>query len=222
MKQIPVLIVLSLAISFCNLLTGNKNGNSNSNNSNSNNSNSNSSSTGGTDKSGLPAADKPEPTAAQTATLEGGQPVNWNQQGITWMMPAKWSEASKSTTTSFMWKSPGSGDAAFVIGNISNMNADFPVDVSIKAFYDQAAGRQKNGEVAEVHWLELDGVRGVEFLETPPESKDSPRRLQWIAYRKYAGQTQLVNLILSSEGQHFDKHKDALFAILYSTKLVHQ
>ncbi|HEY0544961.1 MAG TPA: hypothetical protein VGC91_06150 [Pyrinomonadaceae bacterium] len=215
MKQIPVLIVLSLAVSLCNLtqkLTGNKNDNANSN------SNQASSNT----KDGLPAADKPEPTAAQTAALEGGQAVSWNQQGITWMMPAKWSEVSKSTNTSFNWKSPGSADAAFVIGSISNMSGDFPTDVSIKAFYDQAADRKKNGEVAEVRWLEIDGLRGVEFLETPPESRDGIRRLQWMTYRKYAGQTQLVNLILSTEGQYFDKHKDELHAILYSTKLVHQ
>lgn len=213
MKQIPVLIVLSLAVSLCNLtqkLTGNKNDNANSNQASSNT------------KDNLPPADKPEPTAAQTAALDGGQAVSWNQQGITWMMPAKWSESDKSTNNSFNWKSPGSGDAAFVIGSISPMGGDFPTDVSIKAYYDGAVTRQKNGEVSEVHWLELDGLRGVEFLEAPPEAKDGIRRLQWIAYRKYAGQTQMVDLILSTEGQYFDKHKDALYAILYSTKLVHQ
>ncbi|MBV9211177.1 MAG: hypothetical protein JOZ52_11135 [Acidobacteria bacterium] len=216
MKQIPVLIFLSLVISLCNLtqkLTGNKNDNSNSNQATAN-----SNSKGGGD---LPPADKPEPTAAQTAALEGGQQVSWDQQGITWMLPAKWSEVSKSTKDSFNWKSPGSGDAAFIIASISAMGGDFPTDVSLKAFYDQAVTRQKNGEVSEVHWLELDGVRGVEFLETPPEAKDGIRRLQWITYRKYAGQSQMVNLILSTEGQYFDKHKDELFAILYSTKLVH-
>jgi hypothetical protein len=50
---------------------------------------------------------------------------------------------------------------------------------------------------------------------------DDIRRLQWQAYRKYAGQTQLVNLILSTNGAAFPKHEDELYAILYSTKLVH-
>lgn len=213
MKLIPVLIVLSLAVSFCNLaqkLSGNKNDNANSNQASSN------------AKDNLPPADKPAPTAAQTAALDGGQAVDWQQQGISWRLPAKWSEVSKSTNYQFNWKSPGSGDAAFIIASISPMGGDFPTDVSIKAYYDQAVTRQKNGEVSEVHWLELDGLRGVQFLETPPESKDGIRRLQWITYRKYAGQTQMVDLILSTEGQYFDKHKDALYAILYSTKLVHQ
>lgn len=216
MKHIPVLIALLLSLSLCNLterLTGNKNSNTNSSNSNSN-------SSGTGEQGGLPPADKPEPTSAQTAALAGGQSVSWNQQGITWMLPSKWTKMSEESK-SFNWKSPGSWDAAFLLTNISVMDDTFPTDVSIKAYYDQAVGRQKQGEVSEVRWLEMDGVRGVQFLETPPEGKDSPRRMQWIAYRKFGGQTQMVNIMLSSQGQHFEKHKDALYGILYSTKLVH-
>ena len=216
MKLIPILI-LGLALSLCNIvekLKGGKNDNSNSSSSNSNNG-------GKSDKSGLPAADKPEPTAAQTAAIAGGQSVTWDQQGITWTVPAKWTKLSVDSK-SFSWKSPGSFDAGFLIGSISPMGADFPTDVSIKAMYDQAVTRQKNGEVTSVRWLEIDGVRGVEFLESSPEHKDDSRRLQWQAYRKFAGQVQLINLILSSQGQHFEMHKDELFGILYSTKVVHE
>jgi len=218
MKHIPVLVALLLSLSLCNLaekFTGNKNSNSNSSNANSN---SNSPAT--KEQGGLPPADKPEPTQAQTAALAGGQNVNWAQQGITWMLPAKWSKLDQESKQ-FSWKSPGSGDASFLITSISVMPDDFPVEISTKAYYDQAVNRQKQGEVSEVRWLELDGVRGVQFLETPPEGKEDPRRLQWITYRKFGGQTQMVNIILSSQGQHFEKHKDALYAILYSTKLVH-
>jgi hypothetical protein len=221
MKQIPVLIVLTLSLSLCNLtqkLTGSKNDNANSNNATAN---SNSSGTGSAPQSGLPPADRPEPTAAQTAALAGGQSVNWDQQGLTWMLPAKWTKVSEESKL-INWKSPGSWDAGFLITSISVMDANFPTDISLKATYDQQVSRQKNGEVSEVRWLELDGVRGVQFLETPPEGKENPRRLQWIAYRKFAGQSQMVNMILSSQGQHFDKHKDALYGILYSTKLVHE
>lgn len=217
MKLIPMMIVLGLALSLCNIaekLKGNKNGNSNSSSSNSNSSSK-------SDKSGLPPADKPEATAAQSAAIAGGQSVTWDQQGLTWTVPAKWSKVNVDSTT-FNWKSPGSFDAGFLIGNISPMSADFPTDASIKAMYEQAVTRQKNGQVSTVRWLEIDGVRGVEFLETPPEDKAGPRRLQWQAYRKFAGQTQLINLILSSEGQHFDMHKDELFGILYSMKVVHE
>src|SRR6266850_3089411 len=196
MKLIPMLIVLGLSLSLCNIaekLKGSKNDNANSSSANS--------SSGKPDKSGLPTADKPEPTAAQSAAIAGGQSITWDQQGITWTVPGNWSKMSVDSK-SFSWKSPGSSDAGFLIGSISPMGADFPTDISIKAMYDQAATRQKNGEVSSVRWLEIDGVRGVEFLETPPEHKDDPRRLQWQGYRKFAGQVQLINLILSSQGQH--------------------
>ncbi len=216
MKLIPVMIVLGLSLSLCNLADKLK-GSKNDNNTNASGANSNASKTGSAD---LPPAESPEPTAAQTAALAGGQSLTWDQQGITWTVPPKWTKMS-ADSKSFNWKSPGSFDAAFLLTNISVMDASFPVDVSLKAYYDQSVSRQKNGEVAEVRWLELDGVRGVQFLETPPEDKTGARRLQWLAYRKYAGQTQMVNLMLSTQGQHFDKHKDALYGIMYSTKLVH-
>jgi hypothetical protein len=83
----------------------------------------------------------------------------------------------------------------------------------------EAQTRKANGEVNEVRWLSLDGVRGVMFRESAPEDDDSPQRLQWMAYREYKGQTQLVNIILASRGKDFARHEDALYGILYSTKL---
>lgn len=210
------MIVLGFALSLCNLaekLKGNKNDNANSSSANSKSADK--------DKSGLPTADKPDPTAAQSAAIADGQSVSWDQQGITWTVPAKWSKVDVDSKT-LNWKSPGSFDAGFLIGSISPLSADFPTDVSLKAMYEQAETRKKNGEIVSVRWLEIDGVRGIEFLETPPENKEDARRLQWQAYRKFAGQTQLINLILSSQGQHFDMHKDELFGILYSSKIVHE
>ena len=50
---------------------------------------------------------------------------------------------------------------------------------------------------------------------------DDIRRLQWMTYRKFANQTQLVNFILSTSGGKFDNRADELYAIMYSTKIVH-
>jgi len=133
-------------------------------------------------------------------------------------VPQRWKQDSASST-SFNWSSPGSGDAAFLLVNISPMSADFPADISIKAFYDQAQTRKQQGEVSEVRWLKLNGVKGIIFREAAPEDSGSPQRLQWMGYRKYKGQTQLVNIMLSSNGKHFAQHEDALYGILYSTKM---
>ncbi|HYJ45123.1 MAG TPA: hypothetical protein VEV81_00820 [Pyrinomonadaceae bacterium] len=166
------------------------------------------------------AAEKPNPTDAQKAAVAGGEEVKWDQQGMSWTLPKGWTKSDVGKTT-FNYRSAGGGDNGFLIVNISPMGEDFPVDISLKAFYDQAITRKKNGEVEDVRWMELDGLKGVLFREAMPEGQEDPRRLQWIAYRKYAGQTQMVNLMLSTTGRSFDKQADTFYGILYSTKLVH-
>jgi hypothetical protein len=100
------------------------------------------------------------------------------------------------------------------------MDEKFPTDVSLKAYYDSSQSRAKNGEIDEVRWLEIDGVKGVQFREAAPEKQDNVRRLQWIAYRDLAGQKQMINLMLATDGKDFPRHQNALYAILYSTKIV--
>jgi len=40
-------------------------------------------------------------------------------------------------------------------------------------------------------------------------------------YRKYAGNVQLINLMLSTNGAGFPKHEDEMYGVLYSTKITH-
>ncbi len=101
------------------------------------------------------------------------------------------------------------------------MGADFPSDVSIKAMHQGAKTEQKNGKYDEVKWLELDGLRGLEFRQSKQEMPGDIRRLEWQAYRTYAGQNQLITMILSTDDGAFARHQDELYAIMYSTKLVH-
>ncbi len=210
MKQIPVLLVLGFALSLCNLTNKLK--------PSSNSGGPGKTATGSSDS---PAAGEPaKPTDAQIAALAGGKDVKWDAQGMSWTVPPKWTESTNESKM-LLWRSPGSWDAANLIVNISPMDESFPTDISIKAFYDQAKTRMKNGEVDEVRWLDIDGLTGVQFREANPEKPDGIRRLQWMAYRKYAGQVQLVNLMLSSSGKGFPQHQDEMYGVLYSTKLVH-
>lgn len=178
-------------------------------------------STGTTGSSSSTASDDaapPQPTADQAAAIAGGQSATWAQQEISWTVPQRWKQDSASST-SFNWSSPGTADRAFLLVNISPMAADFPADMSNKATYDQQQTRKQQGQVSEVRWLKLDGVKGVMFRESAPETSDSPQRLQWIGYRTYKGQTQYVNIMLSSEGKYFTQNEDAMYGILYSTKM---
>jgi len=205
MKHIPVLLVLGLALSLCNL-TGKKN------------SNTSGGSGSSTESSG--SVEHGTPTAAQTQALAGGKTAKWDQQGMSWTVPPNWTESSNESK-SLLWRSPGGSEAANLIVSISPMDESFPTDISIKAFYDGAKTRAKNGEVDEVKWVEIDGLKGVQFREANPEKPDDIRRLQWMAYRKYNGQVQMVNLMLSSDGAGFTKHQDEMYGVMYSTKIVH-
>jgi len=207
MKHLFLIAALVLVVAACNLSSKFKSNN------NSNSSSSSSESTTG----GGEQVEQPNPTAAQTAALANGETVKWDQQGITWTLPPGWKK-QEVRNESFSY----SGNGAFLIVSVSVLpQMENLTDASIKAMYEGAKTNQKIGKYDEVRWLALDGQRGVQFRESKPEMADDIRRLQWQAYRKYAGQTQLVNLILSTNGAAFPKHEDELYAILYSTKLVH-
>jgi hypothetical protein len=210
MKHIPVMLVLGIALSLCGLTSKLKKSTSNSNDSNK------SSSTASDDSSAEHAA----PTAAQTAAISGGQTLSWDKQGMSWTVPANWSKSSEESKE-LVWQSPGGSDAAHLIVSISPMDESFPTDISIKAFYDGAKTRAKNGEVDQLKWVEIDGLKGVQFRESNPEKPDGIRRLQWLAYRKYAGQVQMLNVMLASSGKGFPQHEDAMYGVLYSMKVTH-
>ncbi|HMJ24486.1 MAG TPA: hypothetical protein VK475_01590 [Pyrinomonadaceae bacterium] len=209
MKNVLVLVALVFVVAACNLSDKFKK---------SDNSNSPSTtSSGNPSKIGDDPVERPNPTAAQTAALANGPTVKWDQQGITWTFPPNWKK-QEVRNESFNY----SGDGAFLTVAISVMpQMEKMTDVSIKAMFEGAKTQQKIGKYDEVKWLELDGVRGVGFRESKQEMAGDIRRLEWQAYRTYAGNTQLVTLILSTDSANFPKHEDELYAILYSTKLVH-
>ena len=206
MKHVPLIAALVLIVAACNLSSRLKSNN----NSNSSSSSSESETIGGEQ------VEKANPTAAQSAAIANGQTLQWEQQGINWTMPANWAKQEVRNET---FSSGGGG--AFLSGNISTMGPDFPTDVSIKAMYEGLKTNQKIGKYDEVKWMEIDGLRGIIFRESKQEMADDIRRLEWQAYRKYAGQSQLVTLILSTNDANFPKHQDELYGILYSMKIVH-
>ncbi len=205
MKNLLLVVLVCFALSLCNLSGRFKKDASTSGPS-------------GSNSSGGASEEHGQATAEQTAALAGGQEIKWERQGMSWTVPPNWTEAENESKT-FVWRSPGGSDAANLIVSISPMDENFPAD--LQPWYDQAKSRAKNGEVDEVKWVEIDGLKGVQFREANPEKPDDSRRLQWMAYRKYTGQLQLINLMLATEGKAFDRHKNAMYGILYSTKVAH-
>jgi len=210
MKILP-LGFLFIAMTFCGLgdrlknLTGSPSSNSNSTASNTPPSNSS----------------KPEVTV-EKATLSGAQQTiisegaetKWDDQGLAWTLPKSWSKMDVQKL-SFNYKS---SDGAFLLANISQLGDNFPMEISLKAYYDQAMQKLKTGDYESARMLEIDGIQGVEFTEAAPKGKDDIRRHQWIAYRRYLGQVQQLNVMTTTKASNFDKHKDDFPAILYSMK----
>lgn len=205
MKSFALLGLITFALTFCGLSERLKSLSGSTNTSSTNSS----TSTASESDAGTPTL-----TSAQQATIADGDTISWEQQGINWTVPKGWSKMDVGKLQ-FNYQSP---DNAFLLVNISEMSPDFPIDISTKAFYDQAMQQLKNGHYESVRMTNIDGMNGVEFVEAMPEDKDGPRRHQWIAYRAYLGQTQMLNVMLSTKGTNFDKHRDDFPAILYSMK----
>lgn len=208
MKQFALVLFIGLALSLCNLSERLHKSSSGTN-----------SSSGGSVSDNAAKPERAQPTAAQTAALSGGSEAKWDRQGMSFTVPSGWTE-TQVDSKNLTWRSPGSGAASLIV-SISPMAEEFPTDASIGAFFDGAKTRAQNGEVDELKWVEIDGLKGVQFREANPEQGDDHRRLQWMAYRKYTGQVQLVNVMLASEGKDFERHKDAMYGILYSLKIAH-
>jgi hypothetical protein len=209
MKNVLLIFGLVLVVAACNLSS--KLG------SNSNSNSSSSSSSGSSDKVGDDPVEKANPTAAQTAALANGQEVKWDQQGITWTLPPNWNKVDvRNESLSYTGGGAHLGVAISVMPQMKDL-----VDTSIKAMFEAAKTQKKIGKYDEVKWLELDGVRGVAFRESKQEMAGDIRRLEWQAYRTFAGNTQLITMILSTDSGDFAKHEDELYGILYSTKVVH-
>lgn len=213
MKNFVSLSLFIFALSFCNLserlskLRGDSSGNQNS----SANTSVNSSKTPATDET----VEKPGLTDQQQFILDTGEEIKWTEQGITFTLPKNWKKMNVGKTS----LNYGSPDLAFLIATVSPMPADFPADISLKANYESALQQLQNGKYENVRYLEIDGIKGVEFTETMPEEKGDPRRHQWIGFRTYLGQNQMLNIMTSTKGNNFEKHRDDFPAILYSMKI---
>ena len=211
MKSILTLGLITFALTFCGL--GDKLKQVSSGNSGTNSSSSSSSSSSSKTSSG--SVEKPSPTSAQQAIIDGGTEVKWEEQGISWSLPASFKK-QQVMKESFNYGAPGTG---FLIASISVMPDSFPSETSLEATHTQALEQLKQGKYESVRLLEIDGVKGVEWVESMPEIKDGARRHQWIAFRRYLGQNQQLNIMVSTDGDKFEKQRDTFAAIMYSMKI---
>lgn len=206
MKSIFTLALITFALSFCGLGDRLKEMTGGTTTSNTAPANSSKSSSG---------AEKPKLTPEQEAILASASEIKWDEQGITWKVPSGWPKMEV-RKESLNYGSPANG---FLIASISVMPSNFPSETSLDATYTSSLELLKQGKYENVRWLEIDGVKGVEWTEAMPEDKDGPRRHQWIGFRNYQGQNQQLNIMVSTKGSNFDKQRNTFAAIMYSMKI---
>ncbi len=154
-------------------------------------------------------------SSSQQSIVDGGSEVKWDKQGMSWTVPSGWNKMSVAKTM----VNYGSPSVGFLIGTISVMPANFPSEPSLNATHTSALEKLKNGDYENVRWLEIDGIKGVEWIEAMPEDNSDARRHQWIGFRNYQGQNQQLNIMVSTKGSGFDSKKDTFAAIMYSMKI---
>jgi hypothetical protein len=203
--------VLLFALMFCGLSDRIKQMSGGGNSGNTSSSNGANTSKGSSGGASVEAA---KPSTSQQAIIDAGSGYVWDDQGLSWRLPAGWKRMDVSKT-SFNYESP---DNAFLLASVSDLGDNFPMDSSLQAYYDQAMQQLKSGKYADVKMVSIDGIPGVEFTEAPPEGKDDVRRHQWIGYRRYLGNVQQLNIMTSTKASNFAKHSDDFTAILYSMK----
>lgn len=157
----------------------------------------------------------PTLTAKQQAIIDSAASVEWPDQGITWKIPNDWPKMDVKKE-SFNYGAPKTG---FLLVTISALGPNFPAGSSLTSYYDSAVQQMRNGKYENVRYADIDGVKGVEWVEAMPEDSSSPRRHQWIGYRSYQGQTQMLNVMLTTSGDKFKDRDDTFSAILYSMKI---
>ncbi len=216
MKSVLTISVLTFAVTFCGLqdrlksVTG---GNTNAPASSDPNAPPGGWADGGRTPPG--ETEKAVMTPAQQVISDAGAETQWDDQGISWKLPAGWKKI-KVDERLFNY---GSADNAFIIVSVSDLPESFPADISLKGTYDSYVGKTASGEYEKARMLEIDGLRGVEWIEAMPSQRDDPRRHQWITFRKRNGKTQQINVMLSTKGSNFDKHRDDFAAVIYSVKI---
>jgi len=157
---------------------------------------------------------KAKPSAAQQALISKAVETPWDEQGMSWKLPADWTKVSVNEET-FSYTSP---DGASFMVKASPLSANVSPEASVESEYQAAAQMQKDGKYESARITEIAGMAGVEIVESNPEDQSAARRHQWIAYRKNGEQLERLNVTAFVQAGKYEEHADEFTAILYSLK----
>lgn len=159
-------------------------------------------------------AEPPKLTAKQKKIIDRGKELDWKVNGLNWRIPQD-SNKLLERDTILTYRSPSS--VTFVASVTPSQSYDKAVSI-IKGHYEQALANEKNSLVEQVRYLEIDGIKGVEFIEKVPNN-DGWQRHHWIAYREFNKLPQVIAVMCGTKVAAFENNKDVCAATLYSMKV---
>lgn len=157
-----------------------------------------------------PAAGGKEETKAQVHATSLGISGIATKSGIRLSLPSGW-QVIRDEPNSLDAQGPNGMWLAIVM---NDYGAGFPIESSLQAYKDSAI--QEKGQGKLISWEEriIDGVRGIQRVESPMPDPDDPRRITWIGYKGTIG----INIVASSKSRDFDSNYQSLDEVVSSIR----
>jgi hypothetical protein len=133
---------------------------------------------------------------ASTAPEKGGQVITWEEQGMKVTLPAGWHKGELKSGVETFWNLKGPDGASLSIDVLDDQES-VDVEDAFRKDYDFRLKRQQSGELDEVRYLELNGVKGLLSRWTEADARDRSLHLLWQGWRRYKGKRQFVSITLS-------------------------
>jgi biopolymer transport protein ExbD len=149
----------------------------------------------------------------------GEQTIKWEEQGMKFTLPAGWHKKALLGQGPEMFRFEGPGGATLSIWVRDNQEG-VDVEEGLRKDYEFRLKRQQSGELDEVRYLELDGVKGLLSRYSERKADEREINLQWQAFRRYKGKLQFVSIGLWGSVNGPTERQRELSGILYSTKLI--
>lgn len=133
-----------------------------------------------------------------------------SKSGIRLSLPSNW-QVVRDEPNSLDVQGPNGMWLAIVM---NDYGVGFPVEASLNAYTESAKQEKEQGKL--ISWQErnIDGVKGVQRVESPMPNPDDPRRITWIGYKGTVG----INIVASTNSKNFDRSYSDLSRVLDSIK----
>ena len=155
--------------------------------------------------------EKPVLTAEQKEIIADGKELIWKENGLKWTIPESWNKLLERPDF-LTYGLPSSGTMFVSLTPAESLEQAESIN---KKHYDRQLENAGKGLVEQVRYLEIAGIKGVEFIEKVPTG-EGWRRYMWLAYREFNGKPQMIQVVCGFKEPGFEKNRAICASVLYS------